>query len=99
MFNLVGIANENSKDQLIDNIYLYDKDLNEPKHQFLIQKREDVGIKHLNDPETFIEYSAYMDDVFNNIDDYHPNRKTKILVVFDDKNAVIMANKKISKHN
>ena len=35
-----------------------------------------------------------MDDVFNNIDDYHPNRKTKILIVFDDKIAVIMANKK-----
>ena len=32
MFNLDGITNENSKDQLIDNIYLYDKDLNEPKH-------------------------------------------------------------------
>ena len=28
---------------------------------FLIKKREDVGIKHLNDPKEFIEYSAYMD--------------------------------------
>ena len=47
--------------------FLYAKDLNEPKYQFLINKREDVGIKHLNDPKTFIEYSAYMDDVYNNI--------------------------------
>ena len=30
---------------LIDKIYLYAKDLNEPKHQFLIKKREDAGIK------------------------------------------------------
>ena len=30
---------------LIDKIYLYAKDLSEPKHQFLIKKREDAGIK------------------------------------------------------
>ena len=42
---------------------LYAKDLNEPKYQFLIKKRENVGIKHLNDSETFIEYSQCMDDV------------------------------------
>ena len=30
----------------IDKIYLYAKDLSEPKHTFLIKKREDVGIKH-----------------------------------------------------
>ena len=33
----------------IDKIYLYAKDLSEPKYEFLIKKREDVGIKHLND--------------------------------------------------
>ena len=55
------------QDDRIDKIFLYAKDLNEPKHQFLINKREDVGIKHLNDPKTFIEYSAYMDDVYDNI--------------------------------
>lgn len=26
--------------------YLYDKDLYEVKYQFLIKKREDVGLKH-----------------------------------------------------
>ena len=35
----------------IDNIYLYAKDLSEPKHEFLIKKCEDAGIKHLNDPK------------------------------------------------
>ena len=33
----------------IDKIYLYAKDLSKPKHQFLIEKRENVGIRHLND--------------------------------------------------
>ena len=28
--------------------------------QFLIKKREDVGIKYLNDPKAFIEYSAHL---------------------------------------
>ena len=51
------------KEQDSGKTYLYTKDLNEPKYQFLIKKREDVGIKHLNDLKVFIEYSAYMDDV------------------------------------
>ena len=35
-----------------------------------------------------------MDDVYENIDDYNPNRKRKILIVFDDMIADIMSNKK-----
>ena len=35
-----------------------------------------------------------MDDVYENIDDYNPNRKRKILIVFDDMIADIMTNKK-----
>ena len=33
----------------IDKIYLCAKDLSEPKYEFLIKKRENAGIKHLND--------------------------------------------------
>ena len=33
---------------MIDKIYLYPKDLSEPKYEFLIKKRENVGLKHLN---------------------------------------------------
>ena len=36
---------------------MYGKDLNETKYQFLIKKRENIEIKHLNDPKAFIEYS------------------------------------------
>ena len=35
-----------------------------------------------------------MDDVSENIDDYNPTRKRKILVLFDDMIAYIVANKK-----
>ena len=41
----------------IDKIYLYAKDLYEPKYQFLINKRESIELKHFNDLKTFIEYS------------------------------------------
>ena len=78
----------------IDKIYLYAKDLSEPKYEFLIKKREDVGIKYCNDPNAFIECSNRMDDIYQNINDYNPSRKRKILIVFDDMIADIMTNKK-----
>ena len=40
---------------IIDKIYLYVKELEEPKYQFLIKKRENAGIKNLNYPSAFIE--------------------------------------------
>ena len=60
----------------------------------MIKKCEDVGIKHLNDPNAFIECSNAMDDVYGNINDYNSNRREKILIVFDDMIADIMTNKK-----
>ena len=83
-----------NSDSLIDKIYLYFKDLNEPKYQFLIKKREDVGIRHLNDSKAFIEFLQCMDDIYNNIDDCNPSVKRKILIVFDDMIVDIKANKK-----
>ena len=77
----------------IDKIYLYAKDLSEPKYEFLIKKHEDVEIKYCNDPNAFTECSNTMDDVYENIDDYNPSRKKK-LIVFDDMIADIMTNKK-----
>ena len=54
---LLNLIKEQDSDSLIHKIYLYAKDLNELKYQFLIKKREDLGIKHLNDSKGFIEYS------------------------------------------
>ena len=53
---LLHSIKEQDSNNFIDTIYLYAKDLNEPKYQFLIKKREDVGIKHLTFPKVFIEY-------------------------------------------
>ena len=36
-------------------IYLYAKDLSEPKYEFLIKKREDFGLKYCNDHNAFSE--------------------------------------------
>ena len=91
---LLKLIKEQDTDNLIDKICLYAKHLNEPKYQFLIKKREDLGIKHLNNPKVFTEYSAYMDNVYNNINDYNSNRKTKILIVFDGMIADIMTNER-----
>ena len=33
----------------IDKMYLYTKDLSEPKYEYLVKKRENAGIKHLNE--------------------------------------------------
>ena len=61
----------------IDKIYLYAKDLSEPKNEYSISKREHAGIKNLNDPYTFIEYSNDMDDVLDDINNYNKNRDKK----------------------
>ena len=52
---------ENQPD--IDKIYLYAKDPYEAKYQYLINKRESVGINQFNNPKIFIEYSNDMRDV------------------------------------
>ena len=72
---------ENQPD--IDKIYLYAKDPYESKYQYLINKREGVGINHFNDPKAFIEYSNDM-HVYKNIDEYNLKKEKKILIVFDD---------------
>ena len=83
----------NQQDHIEKN-YLYEKDSSKPKYEFLIKKREDAGIKHLDNPipNAFIECS--MDVVYKNIDEYNPSRKRKILIVFDDMIADIISNKK-----
>ena len=78
----------------IDKNYLYAKDLSEPKYEFLIKKRKDVGIKYFNDPNAFIGCSNTMDNVYENIYDYNVSRKRKILIVFGDIIADTITNKK-----
>ena len=88
MLNLISQLDD------IGKIYLYAKDLSKPKYSFLIKKRKNAGTKHLNDSNAFIEFSDNTDGVYENIDDYNPNKKRKILIAFDDIIAYIMTNKK-----
>ena len=67
-----------------DKIYLYAKDLYEPKYHFLINKRESIEFKHFNDLKVFIEYSNDIHDVYKNINDYNHHKENRILIVFDD---------------
>ena len=78
----------------IDKIFLYAKDLNEAKYQFLIKKLEDVGTNHINGSKAFIEYLNDMDNIYKNTEEYNPNKKRKILIVFDDMIADMLNNKK-----
>ena len=84
---LLNLINEQRD---IDKIYLYAKDLGESKYERLIKNRENAGIKHLNDTKAFIDCSNTMNDVYENIDRYNPNRQRMI----DDMIADIMTDKK-----
>ena len=79
----------------IDKIYLYVKDPYEAKYQYLINKREKVGLDHFDDPKAFIEYSNDMQDTYKNIEDYNPKNNRKVLTVFDDMIADTINNKKL----
>ena len=79
----------------IDKRYLYVKYQYEPKFQFLINKRESTGLKHSSDPDTFIEYSNDMYDVYKNIDEYNLSKKREILIVLDDMIDDMINNKKL----
>ena len=75
---------------------MYAKDPYEAKSQFLINKRENTGSKHFNDPKVFTEYSNDMQSVLKNIEEYNANKERKILIVFDDLIAGMINNKKLN---
>ena len=79
----------------IDKIYLYAKDPHEAKYQFLINKRESIGLKHFNDPKAFIDCSNDMQDVYKNFNEYNQDKECNILIVFDDMIADMINNKKL----
>ena len=59
----------------------------------MINKREQAGIKNLNDPQAFIEYSNDMNDVYENINNDNKSIDKKVPIVFDDMIADIEYNK------
>ena len=89
-----ALLNLINNQQDIDKIYLYAKDPYEDKYQYLINKRESVGLKQFSDPKAFIEYSNDIHDAYKNTDNYNPNKENKILIVFNDLIADMISNKK-----
>ena len=63
---------------------------------FYLKKQEIIGLKHLNDSKAFIEYSNDMNYIYKNIEEYNPNKKRKILIIFDDTIADMLSNKKLN---
>ena len=91
--SLVNLIN-NQPD--IDKIHLYAKDPHQAKCQFLINKRESIGLKHFNDSQAFLEYSNDMQDFYKTIDEYNTDKERKILIVFDDMIAAMINNQKLN---
>ena len=77
-------------------MYLYAKDRYESKYQLLINKRENVFLKHCNDPKASIEYSNDINGIYENINENYTNKKHKILIVFADMIAYVLSYKKIN---
>ena len=61
-----------------------------------INKRESTGLKYLNDPKAFYEYSNDMGDIYKSIEEYNPNEKRKILILFEDIIADVLSNKNLN---
>ena len=50
----------------------------------LIDQREKVGMKKIENLKVFNDYSQTSDDDCENLEDYNPAKKRKVLIVFDD---------------
>ena len=76
-------------------MYLYPKNPYEVKYLFLINKRENAGLKHFNDSKAFIEYLSDMPDDYKDIEKFKIGKNRKILIVFDDIIADLINNKEL----
>ena len=90
LFNLIGQQPD------IDKMYWYAKYSYEVKYQFLINKRESTSSKHFRDSKVFIEFFNNMDNIYENIKEYNPNKKCKMLIAFDNMIADMLRNKKLN---
>ena len=63
------------------------------KHQLLIKKRDNAGIKYLTNSNEFIQYWNIMYKVYNNTVDCSSKWKRRILIIIDDTIADIKITK------
>ena len=62
----------------------------------LLKIIKENGIEHQKDPEIFFIYSNDMQDVYKSIEKYSPERKQKVVIVFDDTIANMIRNRKLN---
>ena len=65
-------------------------------YQWLINRREKIGVKKFQNPKAFIDYSQNIDDVYENLEFYDLPKKRKVLIVFDDMITDMEANEKLN---
>ena len=70
-----GSGHQSNRAGDIDKFYLYAKHPYEAKYQLLISKRKGVGLKESNGSKAFIQYFNNMDDIFENSEEYKPDKK------------------------
>ena len=75
---------------------MYVTDPFESKYQSLMNGRQKVGIKKFKIPKAFIHYSQTTDDVHENLEDYNPTKRRKVLIVLSCITADMEANKTLS---
>ena len=61
-----------------------------------INARKKLGIKKLKNPKASIDYSQTIEDVYENLEDYNPTKKKRMVIVFDNMIADMESNKKLS---
>ena len=79
-----------------DKLYLYVKYPLKSKYQLLINGKENIRIKTPKNRKAFIDYSQAVDDVYQNLEDYNPTKKKRVLTLFDDIIEDMESNKKLS---
>ena len=87
-------TNKTSTTRYWQNLFIRQRPL-KSKHQLLINVREKVGIEILKS-NAFIGYSQTIDDVYENLEDYNPTKKRRVLTVFHDMIADLESNKNLS---
>ena len=89
-----SLFNRRSHRPDIDKVYLYTKDPSNAKYQLLINKHKGADLNYFNDSKALIECSNYMDDIYENIEEYNRGKEHKRLIIFDGMIADMLSNKK-----
>ena len=62
----------------------------------LINKRESTCLNQLNNCKAFIEYSIDIANIYKNTEEYNPNKKRKIMIIFDKIIPNMLSNRKFN---